>query len=156
MKNQTSHFLIGIALFFSVFSSTKTAQAQDTLLLKGLVEINAINSNMQKVRLGELIEAAQREGLLEAEKHFRKARTYSIIGAVFGYPGSFFTGWAIGEFAVSGQVRNPGLFYAGLGMWGFNIILAATVRDPQLRKGVRIYNEAMQQKRMSTITEDNP
>jgi hypothetical protein len=156
MKNRKMICLFCCVLLTSIALTFNSAQAQDTLTLKGLVEIEAINANSKRVSFQELIEAAQREGLTDAENHFRKARTFNVIGAVFGYPGSFLTGWGIGEFLFSGQIRNPGVFYAGLGMWGFNIILAATVRDPQLRKGVRIYNKSMQQKCMNTLTEDNP
>lgn len=149
MKNQTLNFLFSITLFFGPFLSTNTALGQDTLLLKGLVEIDAINANNEEVSFRELIEAAQREGVPEAEKHFRKARTFNVIGAVLGYPGSFLTGWALGGFLAVGRFNNPEILYVGLGLRGANIILAATVRDPQLRKGVRIYNEAMHQKRIN-------
>ena len=153
MKNHTLNFLFSITLFFGSFLSTNTALAQDTLLLKGLVEIDAINANKEKVNLRKLIEAAQREGLPKAEKHFRKARTFNVIGAVLGYPGSILTGWELGGFLAVGRFKNPELLYVGLGLWSANIILAATVRDPQLRKGVRIYNEAMHQKRINATSQ---
>jgi len=153
MKNHTLNFLFSITLFFGPFLSTNTAQAQDTLLLTGSVEIYAVNANKEKVNFRKLIEAAQREGLPEAEKHFRKARTFHVIGAVLDYPGSFLTGWALGGFLVVGRFKNPEILYVGLGLWCANIILVAAVRDPQLRKGVRIYNEAMHQKRINATSQ---
>jgi hypothetical protein len=115
-----------------------------------------VNTSNEKVSFKALIEAAQREGLPDAEKHFRKARTYNVIGAVLGYPGSFLTGWEIGGFLASSTIKNPEVLYLGLGMWGANIILAATVRDPQLRKGVVLYNQAMHQKRIKPTENQIP
>jgi len=150
--------IIPLFYYFLLSSLTLTfnsAQAQDTLMLKGLVEIDALNSKKEKVSFFELIEAAQREGLSDAEKHFRKARNYNVVGAVFGYPGAFLIGFSLRFNVFTIQIRNPEMFVTGLSLWGFNIILAATVRDPQLRKGARIYNEAMHRKRLNIPTEEN-
>jgi hypothetical protein len=147
---------LSLLLLLNVSFVVQSARAQDTLLIRGWVEVSAVNTSNEKVSFKALIEAAQREGLPDAEKHFRKARTYNVIGAVLGYPGSFLTGWEIGGFLASSTIKNPEVLYLGLGMWGANIILAATVRDPQLRKGVVLYNQAMHQKRIKPTENQIP
>jgi len=135
--------LLCMMLSMSVFF----VNAQDTLIMRHPIEVKAASRYGDVYKFKELIAAAKEEELPDVVRHFRIARVYDIIGNVVGLPGAFIFGYSLGGAITSPDGLNKEQFFAGIGMMAFQFTLAATLRDPQMRKGIRTYNEALYQKR---------
>jgi hypothetical protein len=46
------------------------------------------------------------------------------------------------------------MLLVGTGLVGLQYTMVATLRDPNIRKGINIYNDALYQKRLKAIQED--
>lgn len=143
MKIINAHFLLILLL-----APTFYLKAQDTLIMKHPIEVKATNRYGEIYKFKDLIAAAKSEELPEVVKHFRTARVYDVIGNVIGLPGAFLFGYSLGGALTSPKGLNNELFFAGLGLMAFQFTLAATLRDPQMRNGIKKYNEALHQKRL--------
>lgn len=131
----------------SLIIFTNNVQAQDTLIRHHVIEIKASNRNGDVLKFKQLIAAAKAEELPEVVKHFRVARVYHVISNVIGLPGAFLVGYSLGSSFTSPNGLNTQQLFLGLGMVGIHYTLAATLRDPQMKKGIQKYNEALYQKR---------
>ena len=140
-------------LLLLLFTTNVLVKAQDTLLVKFPIEVKATNRFGDPLKFNELIGAAKAEELPEVVSYFRTARVYHVIGNVIGLPGAFLFGYSLGYGLTSPDGINTNLLLTGLGMMGFHYTVAATLRDPQMRKGIKKYNEALYQKR-KRIAED--
>lgn len=140
-----------LALLFTMLFHL--CEAQDTLITRNKLEIQALTRAGQPLKFKQLIAAAEAEELHEAAKHFKRARNYNLLGNVIGLPGAFLVGYQLGTALVASSNFNTGIFVAGIGMVGVQYTLIATVRDPNMRKGIAIYNEALHQKRIKAATE---
>ncbi|MCU0441300.1 MAG: hypothetical protein MUE96_02790 [Bacteroidia bacterium] len=133
--------------------SLHMCHAQDTLIIHNKLEIQALTRAGQPLKFKQLIAAAEAEELPEAAKHFKRARNYNLLGNVIGLPGAFLVGYQLGSALVAPSNFNTGIFVAGIGMVGVQYTLIATTRDPNMRKGIAIYNEALHQKRIKAASE---
>jgi hypothetical protein len=141
------------ALF--LVASPHFAQGQDTLYIKHPIEVKITDKHGNDLKFKNLIAAAKAEELPEVVKHFRVARVYHVIGNGIGLPGAFIFGYALGYGITSPDGIDGQVLLLGLGMVGFQYTMAATLRDPQVKKGVRKYNEALYQKRQRMNEEAN-
>jgi hypothetical protein len=140
--------LFSVLLFtLSLVIFTKEVQGQDTLIRHHPIEIKATNRNGDVLKFNQLIAAAKAEELPEVVKHFRVARVYHVIANVIGLPGAFLVGYSLGSSITSPNGLNTQQLFLGLGMVGIHYTMAATLRDPQMKKGIQKYNEALYQKR---------
>lgn len=127
--------------------------AQDTLVAKTRFDIKLATRSGEPLKFKQLIQAAEAEELPEAVKHFKRARTYDVIGNIIGLPGAFIAGYQLGFALVSPDQMNTGILLAGVAMVGVQFTMVATLRDPNMRKATAIYNEALYQKRTRGVTE---
>jgi hypothetical protein len=132
----------------SLIVSTNDVQAQDTLIRHHVIEIKATNRNGDILKFKQLIKAAEAEELPEVVKHFKTARVYHVISNVIGLPGAFIVGYSLCSSITSPNGLNTQQLLLGLGMIGVHYTIAATLRDPQMKKGIQKYNEALYQKRL--------
>ncbi len=145
MKNFTHKFnLLCLLIFIPVY----WLHAQDTLITRHFIDVKAANRSGEVYKFKQLIAAAKEEELPEVLTHFRVARVYDIIGNVVGLPGAFIFGYSLGGAVASPNGLNKEQFFAGIGLMAFQYAIVATLRDPQMRKGIRKYNEALHQKRL--------
>lgn len=140
------YFLLLSTLSLIIY--TNDVQGQDTLIRHHPIEIKATNRNGEILKFKQLISAAKAEELPEVVRHFRVARVYHVISNVIGLPGAFLVGYSLGSGLASPQGINTQQLFLGLGMVGVQYTLAATLRDPQMKKGIQKYNEALYQKRL--------
>lgn len=142
-------------LLLLLVTTNVLVKAQDTLLVKFPIEVKATNRSGNPLKFNELIGAAKAEELPEVVRHFRTARVYHVIGNVIGLPGAFLFGYSAGSGLATPQGINTNHLLTGLGMMGFQFTMAAALRDPQMRKGIKKYNEALYQKRKRIAEEKN-
>lgn len=145
---------INLIIFLILTCALSTAHAQDTLIIKNKLEVKATNRNGTLLKFKDLIAAAKAEELPEAVKHFRKAKMYDIAGNVIGLPGAFLLGYSLGYGLTSPDGINGSMLLVGTGLVGLQYTMVATLRDPNIRKGINIYNDALYQKRLKAIQED--
>jgi hypothetical protein len=141
-------------ILFILSSTISTVYAQDTLITKNKLEVRATNRTGTLLKFKDLIGAAQAEELPEAVKHFRKAKMYDIAGNVIGLPGAFLLGYSLGYGLTSPDGINGSMLLVGTSLVGVQYTMVATLRDPNIRKGINIYNDALYQKRLKAIQED--
>jgi hypothetical protein len=154
MKIHSSfNWFIAIVLVLFSFNAL-TSYAQDTLITKNKLEVRATNRNGTLLKFKDLIAAAKAEELQEAVKYFKKARVYDVVGNVIGLPGAFLLGYSLGYGLTSPDGINGSMLLVGTGLVGLQYTMVATLRDPNIRKGINIYNDALYQKRLKEIQED--
>jgi hypothetical protein len=154
MKIHSSfNWFIAIVLVLFSFNAL-TSYAQDTLITKNKLEVRATNRNGTLLKFKDLIAAAKAEELQEAVKYFKKARVYDVVGNVIGLPGAFLLGYSLGYGLTSPDGINGSMLLVGTGLVGLQYTMVATLRDPNIRKGINIYNDALYQKRLKAIQED--
>jgi hypothetical protein len=73
---------------------------------------------------------------------------------VIGLPGAFLLGYSLGYGLTSPDGINGSMLLVGTGLVGVQYTMVATLRDPNIRKGINIYNDALYQKRVKEIQED--
>jgi hypothetical protein len=133
---------------FVIFTQINCSFAQDTLILKNRFDYIVQNKSGQQLKFKNLKEAAKAEELPEAAKYFRRAQTWDIVGKIFGYPGAFLFGYQLGLALNPNGNVEPIVLLTSVGMLTTQVALILSLRDPNLKKGAKIYNEAAHKKRM--------
>jgi hypothetical protein len=151
LSGSYSFAIVVLLLTFNI----SALQAQDTLITKNKLEVRAVNRNGALLKFKDLIAAAKAEELPEAEKHFKKARVYDIVGNVIGLPGAFILGYSLGYGLTSPKGIDGKAVLLGAGLIAAQYTFVATLRDPQMREGIRLYNEALYQKRKRTVANED-
>jgi len=133
---------------FIIFTNINCSYAQDTLILKNRFDYIVQNKSGQQLKFKALKDAATAEELPEAAKCFRRAQTWDIVGKIFGYPGAFLLGYQLGLALNPNGNAEPVVLLISAGMLTTQVALILSLRDPNLKKGAKIYNEAAYKKRM--------
>jgi len=149
MINKPQHNLKYLLFFVFVFlSNSYNLFAQDTLILKNRFDYIVQNKSGQQLKFKALKDAATAEELPEAAKCFRRAQTWDIVGKILGYPGAFLFGYQLGLALNPKGNFEPVVLLISAGMLTTQVALILSLRDPNLKKGAKIYNEAAYKKRM--------
>lgn len=144
MKNYYRIFIGILAIAFFC----NNIKAQDTLIIHRAIDLQVKNKQGEVLKLKYVIKSAEAEELPEVAKCFRRARFYNVISAPFGFAGGALIGYTLGrtvnpDYKIQSEYL---LFGAGLVVVQFGLTIG--FKDRNIRKGVRLYNEALHSKRM--------
>ena len=123
-------------------------QVDSVIIVSMFPTLDLFDSQGQPIVLEEILYSAKYiEPVPEAFKYLYKARKYHHLHYGFGSPGLLFAGLGVLSFIVT-ETGNSGLLIFGGSVLLASGIVMVALRNPALKKGIKIYNEEMYKKRL--------
>lgn len=144
MKNYY-RVLIGV---FAIAYFSNCIKAQDTLIIHRAIDLQVKNRQGEVLKLKYLIKSAEAEELPDVAKCFRRARFFNVISAPFGFTGGFLIGYTLGKTTNPTYKLESEYLLLGAGLVVVQFGLTIGFKDRNIKRGVRLYNEALHSKRL--------